>query len=483
MPPRTRRRIVAVLPLAVALLLSAGRSLAATPADPGWAQQWAPAKIGAPTAWDTSRGTGITIGVVDTGVALAHEDLASKVVAATTCQATDGNPAACRGTGQDDEGHGTHVAGIAAAVTDNGRGIAGMAPDAKIVVAKSVFRQPSGPPRTTVGDLNAGIRWVVDRGAKVVNLSVGGNILITATPGASLRDGIDYAWKEKGAVVVLAAGNAAALGFPNGDYGDVPAIVVAATGPDDEVSAQSSPTGTARWAVAAPGGNSNNSNPKHAEENQRLVLSTFLENYALDEGTGVAAPHVAGTVALVLSRPGVTAQKAVDLVLQTAVRTVSCGGGSLHCAGRVDAAAAVAATRAGNATTTTTVTTTSTTAPAERTTTTTGPPESSSTTMVLAPPPSTTTPDISVPRPPERPTTTTTVGEIATGGGGGGDGGLGGLAVVGALALAASGAWAALVARREGLPELATLPFLGPAATELGADDHDGPGPTGGAGR
>src|SRR5256885_10423547 len=100
--------------------------------------QWALAQVGAPQAWARTTGAGVRIGIVDTGVDLAHEDLAGKIMAATTCIGTAGDPARCAGTGADDNGHGTHVAGIAAAVRGNGVGIAGIAPDADLVVAKVV---------------------------------------------------------------------------------------------------------------------------------------------------------------------------------------------------------------------------------------------------------------------------------------------------------------------------------------------------------
>ena len=101
--------------------------------DPLFSNQWNLVQIGAPAAWTRSTGAGVRIGIVDTGVDSAHEDLAGKVVAAANCINTAGDPRSCAGTGLDDSGHGTHMAGIAAAAKDNGRGIAGVAPDAQLV--------------------------------------------------------------------------------------------------------------------------------------------------------------------------------------------------------------------------------------------------------------------------------------------------------------------------------------------------------------
>jgi subtilisin family serine protease len=83
--------------------------------DADFAKQWSLAKIGAPEAWAHTTGQGIRVGIVDTGVDLNHEDLQGKVVENTSCVGAAGDPAKCKGSGQDDQGHGTHVAGIIAA--------------------------------------------------------------------------------------------------------------------------------------------------------------------------------------------------------------------------------------------------------------------------------------------------------------------------------------------------------------------------------
>ena len=232
-------------------------SLTALPAsasqDARFAEQWSLSRIGAPTAWSSSTGAGVRIGIVDTGIDLTHEDLAANVVAHTSCIGANGDAARCTGSGQDEQGHGTHVAGIAAAAKDNGVGVAGVAPDAELVVAKVLNAAGSG----STEDINAGIRWVVDHGARVVNLSLGDpNFLITGLTGTALQAGIDYAWAH-GAIPVVASGNSNPFGLGvlgSSEYGSLNALVVGATGPSDEVAPYSSPLGNAKWSLMAPGG-------------------------------------------------------------------------------------------------------------------------------------------------------------------------------------------------------------------------------------
>src|SRR5437764_3451847 len=131
-----RRGAAAVIAVAVAVAAAVHPQVAKASQDPLFPSQWNLQQIGAPQAWQRSTGAGIKIGIVDSGVDGSQEDLAGKVVAATDCINTGGSPAACTGSGRDDTGHGTHMAGIAAATKDNGRGVAGVAPDARLVVAR-----------------------------------------------------------------------------------------------------------------------------------------------------------------------------------------------------------------------------------------------------------------------------------------------------------------------------------------------------------
>ncbi|HEV2758989.1 MAG TPA: S8 family serine peptidase, partial [Acidimicrobiales bacterium] len=161
----TAVRRLLVVAVSVVALLAALTGTASATNDTYFSRQWALSQIDAPQAWARSTGSGITIGIVDTGVDVAHPDLAGKVAATADCI---GRPCVAGG-GQDTHGHGTIVSGIAAATTSNGKGIAGVAPDSRLVVAKVLNSSGEG----RVEDINNGIRWVVDSGARVVNLSLG----------------------------------------------------------------------------------------------------------------------------------------------------------------------------------------------------------------------------------------------------------------------------------------------------------------------
>jgi serine protease len=312
---------------ACTLVLSLAAPAGATN-DPLFPRQWNLAKIGAPQAWSKGTGKDVLIGVVDTGVDSSHPELAGKVVAAATCLAGP-----CQdGGGDDDNGHGTEVAGIAAAATGNGRGVAAVAPDAKLLVAKALDSGGAG----RVDDINAGIRWVVDHGAKVVNLSLGDpDFLLTSRVGSPLRPGIEYAWAH-GAVPVLASGNyrVGVVDAGSSNYGDLDALVVGATDRFDRVPAYSSAIGNAKWGLAAPGGAGAPGGP-----DENVIAPSLRGSYRAVAGTSAAAPHVAGAIAVLLGM-GFTPAAAVQRVLATLDAKVPCG---LGCQGRLDMAAAVAA--------------------------------------------------------------------------------------------------------------------------------------------
>src|SRR5688500_2007145 len=120
---RTLRMSLLGLAVSALVLVPTGGSAQASN-DPSFKTQWALARIGAEQAWTRTTGAGVRIGIVDTGVDLEHEDLAGKVVESTSCVGSSGDVAKCKGTAQDDQGHGTHVSGTSAAVKDNGKGVA-----------------------------------------------------------------------------------------------------------------------------------------------------------------------------------------------------------------------------------------------------------------------------------------------------------------------------------------------------------------------
>ena len=334
----------ALLAVVAAVGVGGWATAASSSNDPYFAEQWALTKINAPSAWSKSTGTGVRIGVIDTGIDLPHEDLAPKVAASTSCVGARGIPEACSGSAQDDQGHGTHVSGIAAAVTANNKGVAGVAPDAQLVVVKALGSNGSG----ALNDVNAGIKWAVNKGARVINLSLesDGSQVIVA-PGQSLSDGVDYAYSHN-AVVVIAAGNSTPSLFGAAGYANINAVIVGATGRNDEVAWYSSSLAGAKWGLVAPGGDARGPDGRAscagALATDCIVsagwFSGRVNQYADDEGTSMATPHVAGVLALIMAQnPTLTAAAAVQKLLGSA-DAIPCGDG---CRGRVNAAAAVGA--------------------------------------------------------------------------------------------------------------------------------------------
>lgn len=286
-------------------------------------QQWNLTQIGAPDAWPVTKGAGVTIGIVDSGIDASHPELAGKVDAQADCIG-----GSCReGPARDSDGHGTVVAGIAAATAGNGAGIAGVAPDARLVVARVLDADGAG----VTEDINRAIQWVVDKGARVVNLSLGEpDFVIVSRLGTPLRPGIEYAW-SRGAIPVLASGNYDDLGASgSANYGDLHAVVVGATDKAGRVPGYSTSLGNAMWGVVAPGGSGDGAGVD--------ILSPLPGGrYGWAAGTSMAAPHVSGALALLLAQ-GLSASAAVDQLLATLDRSVPCG---LGCRGRLDVRAAV----------------------------------------------------------------------------------------------------------------------------------------------
>lgn len=348
---RLSRALAVVLALAC-LWTTAGTIALVGPANAGPAQtgdvaydsglQWGLDRIAAREGWVRATGRGTTIAVIDSGVSLDHEDLASNLVAGVACRQTGGESSQCSGEPADDDGHGSHVAGIAAAVTGNGTGIAGVAPDARIMPIKVLFKAcPTCQATGNAGDVAAGIRWAADRGADVINLSLGSTT--SSVFGAAFADAVRYAW-DRGSIPVVAAGNQFVL---TADFGDAPAVVVSATDRDDGAPSYSNGVGRARWAVSAPGGEAGDTSETCAPGGDPAgVLSTYWAEgddaaYACLSGTSMAAPHVAGALAVLLST-GASPQAAVDVLLGSATDIGLPGRDEIFGSGRIDLAAATA---------------------------------------------------------------------------------------------------------------------------------------------
>ncbi len=333
MGERSRGRWVRAMAVGVSAVLVLWAAAAGAGAGSGraasndryFAEQWNLTQIGAADAWTVSTGKGVVIGIVDSGIDATHPDLAGKIDAQADCLG-----GTCReGTARDRDGHGTAVAGIAAAKTDNSAGIAGVAPDARLVVARVLGDDGSG----VTEDINRAIQWVVDKGARIVNLSLGEpDLVIVSRLGTPLRPGIEYAW-SRGAIPVLAAGNYDDLnGQGSADYGDLHAVVVGSTDTKGGVPRYSTSLGNAMWGVVAPGGNGDG-------PGQDVISPIPGGRYEWVAGTSMAAPHVSGALALLLAQ-GLSPSAAVERLLRTLDQSSNCG---LGCRGRLDARAAVTA--------------------------------------------------------------------------------------------------------------------------------------------
>jgi thermitase len=232
--------------------------------DPYVNEQWALRQIRALESRQfSSRDRRVLVAVLDTGIDRKHEDLGGKVVAEMNFS---DSPVL-----DDIRGHGTHVAGIIAANSNNGRGITGAAPDSHLLNVK--VANDKGRSQTAM--VAKGIRWAVDNGASVINISI-----VFKEPSPGLEKAIDYAW-SRGAVIVSAAGNRGnQLPIYPAYYEN--SIAVAATR-EDETLAPLSNHGD--WVdMAAPGFN---------------IYSTLPGNgYGYKSGTSFATAHVSGLAAL-----------------------------------------------------------------------------------------------------------------------------------------------------------------------------------------
>ncbi|WP_448630901.1 S8 family peptidase [Cellulomonas soli] len=339
--------------------------LAAAPDDTRWAEQWdlksTAVGLDVLTAWDTTRGAGVNVAVIDTGYR-PHADVAANIVGgydliSDTAVSNDGNgrdsdasdPGDWTTTNQCEAGwtarnsswHGTHVAGTIAAVTGNGAGVAGIAPAAKVVPVRVL-----GTCGGYTSDIADAMVWASGgtvsgvpanpNPARVLNLSLGGS----GTCDTTSQNAITAA-RANGAVVVVAAGNSNVNVSGSSPANCSGVIAVAAYGPTG-ARAYYSNYG-ALVDIAAPGGDTSGGSANG-------ILSTLnsgtttpgSDSYAFYQGTSMATPHVAAVAALMISaKPSLTPDQVEALIKSSAQPFVatcsSCGAGML------DAATAVAA--------------------------------------------------------------------------------------------------------------------------------------------
>jgi thermitase len=277
----------------------------ATPNDPSFPSEWHLTKISAPSAWDMAIGTGVTIAILDTGVDGTHPDLAPHLVPGWNFHDNNSNTS-------DVYGHGTSVAGAAAAAMNNGIGVAGVAGAARIMPVR--ISDPSGYALwSTVAN---GLVWAADHGARVANISY------SVAGSSSVNSAANY-FRSKGGVVAVSAGNTGAV-----DNSAPPAsmLVIAATDSSDARAGFS--TFGAMISLAAPG--------------VSIYTTANGGGYRSASGTSFSSPIVAGAAALVLSRRPDYSPAQVESALKVSATDLGTTGSDVYFgAGRLNAAGAV----------------------------------------------------------------------------------------------------------------------------------------------
>jgi serine protease len=256
------------------------------PNDPHFTRQWNLKMIDAEAAWDRSRGKGVVVAVLDTGIAYEDNGDFAQVPDLKGARFVKGYDFVNDDDGaHDDHGHGTHVAGTIAQRTHNGEGVAGVAFEATLMPVKVLDAFGRG----TASDIADAIRWAADHDARVINMSLGGGARSEV-----MERAVEYA-RKKGVTVVAAAGNTGrgTVEYPAAYPG---AIAVSAVGPGGKLAPYSS------WgkqlAIAAPGGDKSMGLEAGVLQNTIDPRDIRKSVYASYQGTSMAAPHVAGVAAL-----------------------------------------------------------------------------------------------------------------------------------------------------------------------------------------
>ncbi len=263
-----------------------------SPNDTSFGSQWGMTKINVISAWPFGEGdSDFIVAIVDTGIDLDHPDFSCTVSNGADKLTSGWNFVSGNSNPDDDNSHGSHVAGIIGACTNNGIGVAGTAPNVRLMPVKVLDSGGSG----TYADVAAGIRHAADNGAKVINLSLGGS-----GNSSTMQEAVDYA-VGKGVLVIAAAGNYAHQGNPTfypAAYDNT--MAVGATDSNDSWAYFSEHH--AYVDVTAPGVS---------------IYSTWSNGgYGYKNGTSMATPYVAGVAALVWSLDSTLTQEQVRQIIQ-----------------------------------------------------------------------------------------------------------------------------------------------------------------------
>lgn len=310
LPPQADERAVAAVlaknPLVKFVELDAQMAHQQTANDTYYSIAWQLPKIQATTAWDTSKGAGITVAIVDTGVYAAHPDLSGKLVAGWNVVGNNSDTS-------DIAGHGTGVAGTVAAASNNALGVTSVAWDA-ILLPVRVSNTADGS--AYISDLANGVVWAADHGARVANVSYG------VSGSSSVQSAANY-MRGKNGVVVASAGNSGAY---DATAASDAFLTVGATSSSDAIATFS--TYGNFVDLSAPGVD--------------IPSTNSSGGYSKWNGTSFSSPVVAGVAALVLAaNPGLSPAQ-VDKILTTTTDDLGAAGYDIYYgAGRVNANRAV----------------------------------------------------------------------------------------------------------------------------------------------
>lgn len=274
----------------------------ATPNDAQYGSQWGLPKIEAPTAWNHFVGIGsITIAITDTGVRTDHQDLAARLVSGANSATGTAIPQTSGGAVEDINGHGTHCAGIAAAIGNNSVGVSGVNWNAKIMPVRVTNSSGGG---SSISALTAGARWAADNGARVVSTSYSG------VENAAVQTTGQYIKYTRNGIYLWAAGNDNAS--RNTDHVDV-TVVGASTTTDTKASFSAYGPGL---DVFAPG------------VTIRSTYNSSSTSYADLSGTSMACPMAAGLAGLIMgTNPSLTGAQVENILYTTCTDLTTAPGG------------------------------------------------------------------------------------------------------------------------------------------------------------
>lgn len=283
--------------------------------DPYHGNQWAHDRLDFEAAWNTTTGTGVVVAVIDTGVRATHEDLVGQVLPGADFVDGGGDGTLA------DHYHGSHVAGIIGAIANNGAGIAGGAPGAKILPVRVLNSNGTG----STAAVAAGIIWAVDNGADVINLSLG-----SSADSSVIRAAVAHA-EDHEVVVVAAAGNAGHLDNPTTFPAAIEEVIAVSSTDSNDTRSYFSNHGS--WVDLAGPGSSIYS-----------LHGAGDDLYASSSGTSMATPYVAATAALIrATAPDLTALQVRTMLANTAIDLGPAGQDNEFGYGLVDPLAAVQA--------------------------------------------------------------------------------------------------------------------------------------------